>query len=276
MTLYAVIIAIETLAVFSPPPVAMTSDLMGGVYLATPNEIFHYSSDTLVESNSRYKESLLSGISDIAYSGQWIFVSLPMRGKIFQFDRYLRFVGEIETDNFFPGNIAVSADGSLWCFDPESKKIYAYSSVGDPIENYRVPGAADLHKPDFTGITQWNNLVHYLKTQDMIVAQTDIDDIGEIESPIIWSKSDNTIIAGIERENYIKINRNMEDLYIDNDNIYYITDSMGLVLNDMPQIDWGYDIPDDIIVYQRHSFSNIYTIIDNKLIKHLVQWKSQQ
>jgi len=76
MTLATAIVIIETLATFSPPPVAIVPDKMSGFYIACPNGIYHYEDDTLAQNTSRADNEMLSGITDIAFSGQWLYVAV--------------------------------------------------------------------------------------------------------------------------------------------------------------------------------------------------------
>ncbi len=137
MTLATAICVIETLMAFPSLPVDMVSDGISGFYVACDGEIFRFIGDSVVASVSRVGEKFLSGISCVAFSGQFLYAAVPMEKKVYQFARDLSFRGEIKTD-IFPAQIAVSHDGALWIYDPDSRQLEVLFPFGDPPQKFQV------------------------------------------------------------------------------------------------------------------------------------------
>ena len=154
MTFALTIAIIETLAVFSSPPVALVSDDMSGFFLACADGVYHYQGDTLVASVGRVGEQPLSGITDIAYSGQFVYACAPLKKVVYQFDRFLTFRGKIEFADIAPAQIEVSGDGALWAYDPDRKILRVVSPFGDVEREYQIPFPADAK---FVGLVHWTD-----------------------------------------------------------------------------------------------------------------------
>ncbi|MCD6595322.1 hypothetical protein J7L68_06585 [bacterium] len=272
MILAATIVLIETLTVFSPAPVGIVPDKMGGFYAACPNAIYRYVDDTLARTTSRGNDELLSGITDIAFSGQWVYVAIPMKNTIYQFDRYLRYRGKIDTGSLYPMQIALSTDGSLWAFDPMKKRIANYSAVGDPMEKFKIIEASSLVNPMLIGVVNWENFENYIP-QDSDSNNGRWQQVGSIETPIIWSSADRTIIAGIQSDVSVTLSPDIENIYLsDNDIAYFLADNR-MVIDDGRQIDWLLPMPSKIVVEQSAKDVKIYTIIGEKIIKVVAKWE---
>ena len=275
MNLIAVIVAIETLAAFAPPPMAITSDMMSGIYVASSNEIFHISHDTIAESTSREESELLTGITDIAYSGQWLYVSTPMKGQVLQFDRYLRYRGKVEPEGqFYPEQLAITSDGSLWCFDPLGKRMYSFSSVGDPIENFRLPGTSNFENPVLIGVANWKNILECIPLEDSSQVMQ-WREIGEVEAPIIWSESTHKIVAGLSQTESVDISDEVANIFLCKNEILHYLVSDKIVPCGLSAIEWDYSMPAEIVINLRETSAELYTIDDEYLIKVKIQWQSQ-
>ncbi|RKZ33543.1 hypothetical protein DRQ33_04075 [bacterium] len=272
MTLATAIVVIETLFAISPPPIDIVSDKVSGFYVASPTSIVYITDDSINNTTSRGKNGLLSGISDIAFSGQWLYVAIPMKNAIYQYDRYLRYSGQIDTENFSPHRIAVSSDGSLWAYDSDKKEITKYSSVGDPLENYIIPYASSLYKSELIGTIDWKTLENCIEPREA-KKKNYWEKIGSVEIATIWSSNTKTITAAIPQDISMKISTEIDNIYICDNYISYIYESNKLRFCGWDTIDWTLPIPENIVWEPRKSGVIIYSFIDDKIIKIKAKWK---
>ncbi len=272
MTLATAIVIIETLATFSPPPVAIVPDKMSGFYIACPNGIYHYEDDTLAQNTSRADNEMLSGITDIAFSGQWLYVAVPMKNTIYQYDRFLRLRGKIDTGMFYPQQIAVYSDGSICAFDEMRQKIIEYSSVGDPVEDFKIISKSSLKNPVLIGIANWKDFIHCIADENDSNSNLS-QQIVSVETPIVWSSSSKYIAAGVERDVSFGISNDIENIYLSDRDIAYFLSSGEMVICGQPPIEWTLPTPSQIVIEKIAKKYTIYCIIEDKIVEVVVKWE---
>jgi len=267
ISITATIALIETLAVFQSPPIALCSDKMGGIYVASQNEISHFVNDTITEKVSRVDANILSGIGDIEFSGNWLYALFPERRIVMRFDRRLIYVGEIEIEANSQ-KIALTPEGDFWLYDDFSKRFLKYSSVGDPIEMLRVVGnASSFDNAEMIGMAKWNNFAECppLKAgaYQRHIAATDI--------PILWVSTDKIIIPGIEYDAKLELEPAIQQVWLSEGNVIYYSLDDSLRICSRGAFKWAYGdkLPKDIVIRE----SEIYFIIEKMLIRTKLEWK---
>ncbi len=265
MTLATAIVFIETLFVFQSPPVALTSDFVGGVYAATQTEIFHFSNDSILESTSRASSEMLSGITDMEFSGSWLYVLLGERNIVEKFDRRLNYLGAIEL-MLRSDNLAVTPDGDIWLYDEFSQRMAKYSSVGDPAEIVRSTGrSAYFENAVLIGFANWTDLINCLP-----IRGTAPRSISSIDVPILWMQPDRVIVPGFEHDAKIELSPTVRQLWISNGNIAYAAGD-SIYVCDYGTFDWTAfkKLPQNIVITD----FGLYAIVKNSLIKVGVKWR---
>ncbi|MCD6418692.1 hypothetical protein J7M00_07915 [bacterium] len=265
MTLSTVIVFVETLFVFQASPVAVSSDLMDGIYVATQNEIFHFSEDTVVETVSRAGNEMLSGITDIEFSGNWLYVLIGERKILRKFDRRLNYIGDIEL-MVRSSNLALSPDGDIWLFDEFSKKLAHYSSVGDPVEIMRISGRnAVLSDAVLIGFAEWHKVIDCLPIYD-----TAPKSIPYMDVPILWEKSEKVVIPSFEYNAKLKLFPTTRNVWISDGNIAY-TQGDSIHICNYGTIEWKFfkKFPEHIVIFN----SGLYAVSGKNLLKVGVKWQ---
>ncbi len=259
MTLAVAIALVETLFVFRAPPVGIESDLTGGVFAATEGEIFHLRGDSVVEQTSRVAGEALAGISDIAFSGAWLYALVPTRGEILKFDRHLRYVGRISVD-IYSERMALSPSGDIWLLDPFRRMLVRFSSVGDPIESVRASGAlGGLDDAVVVGAASWSDVKGCVDPAARSVPAAEV--------PVIWLASEGKLLAGFEYDAQARLAPAVKGVWICGGELVVATgDSIAFCKRG--KLPWR-GVPEDIAA----DGEKLYILQDDKLIGVTLIWR---
>ena len=249
------ILVLDTIIALGQPVTAICPAEAGCMVATTSQEIIKICDDTVVARISSVSGKILSNISDVAFSGLRIWISIPVLRKILSFTLNLDFCGEVDLD-FYPDQITISPLGDFFALDKSSGCVLRFDETGNVVQRLWLDELGLSPRTSLIGAALPDKIRSFL-----VESEFDESFSGEYE-PLLFDREERLLWCG-ER---IEIPENIENIWFSGGKLFALRgDTLdvfgaGKLISPIK--------PDEVVL----SADNIYFSLNGRILTARVKW----